>query len=219
MSNWVSRLELVATTAIAICAAFIAGLAVWNKVFGAAAMPASRTRASLQSREWNHMVGRGSLLQRGDSTASTLVVFTDYECPFCRRLEGVLDSVNVLKARRLNIVYRQFPLPQHKSAERAALVAICATKKGAFSRVHRMLFTTAGQFDVQSQLKAAAASALDPSFFPTCVASHDTREKLDADIALGKRLQLEGTPTVYVDGQLYSGPLTVAGISSRLRSR
>src|SRR5262245_40816528 len=91
-----------------------------------------RDRAVRRSiaREWNEMVTAGGRLDTGTSTV-TLVEFSDYQCPFCRRAHLSLDSL-LRDGERIAIVYRHFPLDIHQAASGAAKASICAEAQGRF---------------------------------------------------------------------------------------
>ena len=78
---------------------------------------------------------------RGKADAPvTLVVFSDFECPWCSKLEPILAELLSQNQDKLRIVFKHLPLPMHPQAEPAALAAIAAQKQGKFWEMHDALF-------------------------------------------------------------------------------
>lgn len=128
------------------------------------------------------------------STPPDLLEFADYECPYCRAMSPAVDSATHAGAR---ISFVQFPLPSHKHAARAALVALCAQDAGHFPEVHQYLMSSdAWQNDsVWTALPVIGPLLREPSF-AECTTSARTKARLEQQRQLAVRLKLTGTPTL-----------------------
>lgn len=132
---------------------------------------------------------------RRDSTADsvTLVEFSDYECPFCRRMEATIDSA--VARRTIALSFHHFPLSIHPGADGAARASICAESQGRFFQMHsRLMTTTQWQRDSNWVREATNSGVHDLQAFRNCLTSDSTRHRLDRDIALAERLKINATP-------------------------
>lgn len=75
-----------------------------------------------------------------DTAPVTIVLFADFQCPFCRQATNVLRDIRRRYPGQVAVLYRHYPLSSHAYARRAALAAICAAKQGAFEAYHDQLF-------------------------------------------------------------------------------
>lgn len=133
----------------------------------------------------------------------TVVEFTDYECPVCRAAH------QALRARpAFPIAIRQFPLPSHPHARRAAIAAFCSVEQGSFASMHRRLlessdWLTGGTLTAE----ARAAGIPDTIAFNACLHSKAAEGQVDQDIAYGNRVGITGTPTFFDRARRYVGML------------
>jgi protein-disulfide isomerase len=141
----------------------------------------------------------------------TVVEFSDYECPFCRRAEPVVEQMLKEYAGKVRFEYRHFPLESiHPLARGAAEAAVCADEQGQFWAYHGQLFAGDGSALAQPQLVAHAGKVgLDVNAFQACVASGRARARVDADLEAGKAAGVTGTPAFFVNGVPYSGALPI----------
>ncbi len=168
---------------------------------------ARRDQARLIKVEWPKVVDGGSAYSGDPTLPAEVVVFTDYECPYCRKLHSTLE---LIRARRpeVRIRYRHFPLSTHKNAAAAARASVCAAKVGAFHEVHGFLFeseswrTTSGLEDI-----AGPAGIVDVKGFANCMSDPSSEAVVRADIATGERLGINGTPAIVTRDRLVIGAL------------
>jgi protein-disulfide isomerase len=141
-----------------------------------------------------------------DDAPITIVEFSDYECPYCKRTEPVVQSLIERYPDRVRLVYRHFPLDSiHKDARGAAEAAVCADEQGQFWAFHEKVFENQGALSEADLLTYATDIGLDVSAFKTCSTSPDTRERVEADVAAGKEAGVTGTPAFFVNGIPLSG--------------
>jgi len=140
-----------------------------------------------------------------------LVEFADYECPYCQRVAPAIKKLQDDFGGKLAVAYKDFPLPMHAHAEKAAEAARCAGKQGRFWAFHDELFSSK-ELDVD-QLKAQArALKLDSSAFDKCLDAGETAAAVQQDREQGLRLGLTGTPSFFVNGHFLSGALDYAAL-------
>jgi len=138
-----------------------------------------------------------------------LVEFADYECPYCQKVAPAIKKLQEDFGGKLAVAYKDFPLPMHAHAEKAAEAARCAGKQGHFWAFHDELFSSK-ELDID-QLKAQARSLkLDPAAFNKCLDGGETAAAVQQDREQGLRLGLSGTPSFFVNGHFLSGALDYA---------
>ncbi len=145
---------------------------------------------------------------RGPRTAPvTVVVFSDFQCPFCRKLSGTLEELAKAYPNDVRVVFKHNPLPFHARAEPAAelaLEALARRGEAGFWQVHDALF--AGEALEDSDLaEIAKAAKLDPGQAAAAVASHKYQEAIEHDQDLAGDLEANGTPTSFVNGRKLVG--------------
>jgi protein-disulfide isomerase len=169
----------------------------------------SREESKLVARSWNALRDGGYVLASTDDSTAWVVEFSDYQCPYCRGLAPVLESL--LRQSKLGVVIRHYPLPYHPMAAAAARSAICANAQGRFSQMHHQLFTSVQwQTDSDWVREAKAADVADIPRFRKCLSAESTQAALDRDIEMGTKLHVNGTPTLFLQsGRLPNDSLTV----------
>ena len=147
--------------------------------------------------------GRAS--RGGDASAPvTIIAFSDYECPFCKRSEEVVTQVMTTYPKDVRYIHRDFPLPFHAHAKDAARGALCAGDQGKFWEMHDKLFK-ATDLSVENIKKTAGELGLDQAKFDACLASTEHDKQIDADIAAGSDVGVSGTPAFFINGRMISG--------------
>ena len=138
----------------------------------------------------------------------TVVVFSDFQCPYCQELEAVLKN-RVLPAEQeiVNLQVRQLPLPSHPLARLAAETAMCALtqRHEAYWKVHGFLFRhqeSIGEFVGPGNVPrlTAAIEGLDAHAFSECLSSQTGGKKVHQDLELATALGIAQTPTLFING-------------------
>ena len=148
----------------------------------------------------------------GDPKAPvTLVEFSDFECPVCRSLHDVLRGM-LPNYPQVRVVFKDFPLESlHPWARTAALAGRCAYQQDpkAFWKVYDAIYD---QQEVISAANAwakmadfAAVAGLSPDRFKACMASPEAAAAVDASRTNGQQLEVNSTPTVFVNGRRLVG--------------
>jgi protein-disulfide isomerase len=141
---------------------------------------------------------------RGSATAPVqLVVFADYQCPYCAKLEQTLQQVYQRYAGRVAVTVKHFPLSFHKQARQAAEAAHCANEQDKFWPMHDGLSTRFEALTPQVSDELALSIGLDMAVFKACLEDPKTAQAVDKDITEGKLIGLMGTPTLLFNGRRY----------------
>jgi protein-disulfide isomerase len=141
----------------------------------------------------------------------TLVEYADYECPYCQKVAAAVNKLRADMGDKINFTYKDFPLPMHARAEKAAEAARCAGKQGKFWEYHDEIFHSK-ELDVD-QLKAQArALNLNGSDFDKCVDTGEEAAAIDKDRKEGQKLGISGTPSFFINGHYLSGALDYASL-------
>jgi len=149
----------------------------------------------------------------GSRTAPVMLVeYSDFQCPACGAYYPVVKRVHEEYGDKIAIVYRNFPLTSiHKNALRGAYAAEAAGEQGKFWEMHNMLFEKQPEWsegsDSQKFLDGyAAAIGLDVERFKKDMNSQKIKDKVAADMASGEKLEVNGTPTFFLNGQKLASP-------------
>jgi protein-disulfide isomerase len=143
----------------------------------------------------------------------TMVEFGDYECPYCKGVEPMLSKLQAQYGPKLAIAYKDAPLPMHNLAKKAAEAAHCAGEQGKYWEYHDRLFSTR-QLETPQLKEHARALKLNAEQFDKCLDSGSQSALVDAQLEEAQKFQVEGTPTFFINGRLYSGAFTVEQFSA-----
>jgi protein-disulfide isomerase len=138
---------------------------------------------------------------RGDASAPvTVVVFTDFQCSACAATHPVIDETLKSYGNRVRLVVRDFPLPIHDKARKAAEAAAAAAAQGKFFEYSTVLFKNQTALDVPSLKKYAADLGLDTARFNAALDSGQYAAEVEHDLEDGQQYGITGTPTIFING-------------------
>ncbi len=138
-----------------------------------------------------------------------LVEFADYECPYCQKVAADVEKLQADMADKIDLIYKDFPLPMHAKAEKAAEASRCAGKQGKFWEFHDELFRRK-ELDIDQMKGLARALKMDEVAFDKCLDSGEEATNVDKDRKEGQHLGLTGTPSFFINGHFLSGALDYA---------
>jgi protein-disulfide isomerase len=141
----------------------------------------------------------------GAKAPVTIIEFSDYQCPFCKRAEQSVDKVMEAYGNKVRVVFRDFPLPMHSDARPAAEAANCANAQGKFWEYHQKLFANQSALGEDKLKSYAEAVGLDGAKFARCMQEKPFRVAIDKDIADGAKVGVSGTPAFFINGRMLSG--------------
>jgi protein-disulfide isomerase len=208
------RVAMVSNAVTAIGIALIAG--IWLK---RELMPPPHPLDPRPVADWRYYATEGSGKRIGPTSGSvTITVFSDFECPFCRRFAEEFERVRDRYPSEVTLVFRHFPIPRHVSAEPAAVAAECAHQQGRFEQMHNALFADQDSLALDRWVsQAASAGVADTVLFKACLTSPSARSAVAADMRAGERLGADATPTVLVNGWRIMGPADAAAMNELIR--
>ncbi len=138
--------------------------------------------------------------QKGPRDAAvTVVVFSDFQCPFCSRVEPTLAQLQQAYPKDVRVVWKNLPLAMHPQAMPAALAAEAAHQQGKFWQMHDLMFQNQGQLSPEKYDAWAKELGLDVAKFKKAAGAEATRARVEEDARLGARVAPQGTPTLYVN--------------------
>jgi protein-disulfide isomerase len=159
---------------------------------------------------------------RGGSVTGTitLVEYGDYECPYSRMAYRSVQRIETNLGDRLRFVFRHFPLREiHPHAQLAAEAAEEAAAQGRFWEMHDLLYSRQHALEREALISYASELGLDVERFTAALQDGRHRARIEQDIASGTRSGALGTPTLFLDGDLYGGSYQPDELERALRQR
>ena len=137
---------------------------------------------------------------RGNKKASVVVLeYSDYQCPFCGRVQITLGKLIKNYQNRVAFGYRHFPLAFHQEADEAAIAAECAREQDKFEEIHMLLFKKPKAQTLDNLKKYAREIKIkSPAKFDKCLESEKYRGLVNQDLKDGAELGITGTPGFFV---------------------
>jgi protein-disulfide isomerase len=141
----------------------------------------------------------------------TVVVFSDFQCPYCKRLAPVMHEIVKANAD-VRVVFRQMPLPNHSGARPAARAAVAAGRQGKFWEMHDRLFERGPALREGEAAKLAEELGLDAARFAADLADPAVEALIDEDVAMARQFGVMATPTCFVNGRYVRGAQTTQSL-------
>lgn len=147
----------------------------------------------------------------GKADAKVVITeFSDFECPYCRQMQGDVQRLKAEYGGKIKWVFRNFPLDFHAQAMPTHIAASCSGKQGKYFEFQTRVFAipyNGRQLDMSpKQLEGIAQGiGLNMNAYNQCFADKDGRERseIEADMRYGQKVGVRGTPTIYINGVLY----------------
>ena len=164
--------------------------------------PAARKRKQVKAFEPSDIsIANSPFLGKADAPV-TIIEFTDYQCPFCKRFsKNTLPQIikEYVDTGKVKYVLREFPLKSiHPSADKLAQAALCAGDQGKYWEMHDSYFTGATKPNPKDLSKEIAALKLNAKTFNACLDSDKYAKKVTTDISDGTKLGVRGTPSFFL---------------------
>jgi protein-disulfide isomerase len=139
------------------------------------------------------------------SAPITIVEFSDYQCPACRKNHAIVRELQQIYTDRIRWVFKDFPLPSHKWARGAALAAHCAAEQGKFWEYQDLLFSSQGELAPERLRQFAGDLGLQQDAFSRCIEAGKFQARIEKGIEEAKKFGLDTTPTYVINNRLVSG--------------
>jgi protein-disulfide isomerase len=135
----------------------------------------------------------------------TVTLFSDFQCPFCSKVEGTLAALEKEYTGKVRVVWKNFPLAFHEQARPAALAAYAAGEQGQFWAMHDKLIQNQNALAPENLERYAEELGLDLGRWKTSMASAAAGQAVDADMKQGESLGVSGTPSMFINGRKVVG--------------
>jgi len=159
---------------------------------------------------------KGAPIKGAKDALVTIVQFSDFQCPFCSRVEPTIDKIMEEYKGKVRVAWRNKALPFHDKAKPAAIAAMAANEQGKFWQMHDILFKNQQNLDAASLEKYAKEIGLDMGKFKVALQDKKLQDSVEADIAMGDKLGARGTPAFFINGSFLSGAQPFENFKSRI---
>jgi protein-disulfide isomerase len=146
----------------------------------------------------------------------TIVMFSDFACPYCADSFPILEQFANSYPSRIRLVWKDAIASNHQQAALAAQAAHCANTQGKFWEYARMLFSNQSQLSPIFLSSLAKNLNLNQTSFQTCLANNITKPLVDFNQQQVEALGIRETPTIFVNGVLYNGDISLAALEQFL---
>lgn len=150
----------------------------------------------------------GAIVKGSEKAPVTLVEFSDYQCPFSglffRQTLPQIEK-NYIKTGKVKMVFRNYPLPGHQNAQKAAEASECAGEQGKFWEYHDTIFENQKAIGITELKKYAKDLGLDVKKFNECLESGKMAAKVQNDFKEGGKYGVSGTPSFFINGVKVDG--------------
>jgi protein-disulfide isomerase len=153
-----------------------------------------------------YKVAAGSSESKGPKSAALdVVIFSDFQCPFCSRVEPTLKQMEKEYAGKVRFTWKNYPLPFHNNAMPAAEAAMAAGAQGKFWEMHDKLFANQTALERPALEKYAQELGLNMAKFKADLDANKYKDVIDAEQKEGTAVGVTGTPAVFINGRKIAG--------------
>jgi protein-disulfide isomerase len=158
-------------------------------------------------------------VEGADDAPLELVMYGDFQCPFCTAAQPILRRVRDRLAGRLRFAFRHFPLDEvHPDARRAAEASEAAAAQGAFWPMHDALYGNRGRLGLEDVIELARGLGLDDERVRAELAEGTHTARVEGDVASGRAAGVDGTPTFFVNGSRHHGAFDAQSLIAALQN-
>lgn len=172
--------------------------------------------------------GFGEDYRLGSDEAKVVITeFADYQCPACASAKTLLDELHKKMGNQILIVFKNYPLSNqcnssvqsdmHSHSCNIARLARCAGKKGRFWEFHRKAFDEQRSASLEQAKVWGKTVGLSDQEMDTCLTSKDILAKIQDDVALGNKIGVDSTPTIFINGRRFVGGRSVDSLENAVR--
>lgn len=137
----------------------------------------------------------------------TIVEFSDFQCPFCSKGADRVAELKKKYGKKIRVVFKHFPLPNHHEARPAAEASLCVNEQSAdkFWKFHDNLFANQKDWSEEDYIAIAKDAGVDAKKFEDCLKAKKYAAQVEADIAEGNKFGVNSTPSFFVNNQPIKG--------------
>jgi len=145
-------------------------------------------------------------IRGGKNAKITLIVVSDFQCPYCQRHEDTMNQLLDEYGSKIRVVWRNMPLTSiHPNAQKAAEASECAGEQGKFWEMHDKMFANQSALAVADLKSYAQALGLNADNFDSCLDTGKYASKVSKQSAEAEAAGISGTPGTFVNNQLVKG--------------
>ena len=179
----------------------------------------------LQRAELHKMAGSTDniVLEVGDSYARgpenapvTIFQFSEFQCPFCARVEPTVEEIRKAYGDKVRIVFKNFPLRLHQNAKLASEAALAAGAQGKFWEMQALLFQNQKNLVRPALSDYARQLGLDVAAFDAALDAHTYAAQVDKETAEGRSVGVTGTPSFVINGKLVRGAVSFESFKAEI---
>lgn len=143
----------------------------------------------------------------GKNAKVTIVEFSDFQCPYCSKAVEIIAEIKKKYGNDVQVAFKNFPLPFHTDAPKAAQAGLCAQAQGGdyFWKIHDAMFAQQDKLKVDDLKALAKKIGLNSKKFDECLDTDVMAAKVQETMKEGEAVGVKSTPTFFVNGQLVSG--------------
>src|SRR5262249_46781453 len=146
-------------------------------------------------------VGDGQLAMGGKSAKVTIIEYSDFQCPFCSRVEETLKRIEKDYGDKVRLVWKDNPLPFHQNAMPAAEAGRAAAEQGKFWQMHDMMFQNQQKLTKEDLEGYAQQVGLNVAKYKSAIESHKHEKAIKDDMAEAAKFGARGTPSFFINGR------------------
>jgi len=163
------------------------------------------------------VVGKSDLTLGPEDAPVTVVEYGDYQCPYCADMHPMLKAIAKSMGTQMRFVFRHMPLIEmHPYAQHAAEAAEAAGAQGKFWEMHDAIFQQQSELGSDLLHQLALKLKLDIEQFSSDLEARRFRPRVKRDFMGGMRSGVAATPTLFINGKRYEGPLSQASLLSAI---
>lgn len=181
-------------------------------------------QAEISADKINEALYRTDSYSQGNVGAKVQIVeFADMQCPGCAAIHPTFKQILEKYSSQARYVFKHYPLPQHKNGQKASLATEAAGAQGQFKAYQDLLFTKQSEWGELDNPEAyftslATSLKLDPKKFQADYNSSQILDKVNRDLADGNTLNVNATPTLFINGKKFEGALSFAAFEASILS-
>ncbi|PRQ05351.1 Disulfide bond formation protein D precursor [Enhygromyxa salina] len=139
---------------------------------------------------------------RGPADAPiTIIAFSDFQCPFCARGHETMEELRALYGDQIRFVFKHFPLPGHPLGALASRASFAAAEAGKFWEFHDAVFEFGGRYSAEDLVGICDQLGISRAALETAMTTETHDSRIEADLELGSRLMVSGTPAYFINGR------------------